>query len=148
MRRPAQACHRDGVEPQDPGEPMRALIDPSAVEAVVAAIRSLASMVAELPPKDAAPAAIVEDLAVIHTQSRNATTAMQRLVELAPQGNSSELEVLLHRLNNFFTGIASLATLCRDDVRGAPDLHARLVEVEQQARRAADSVRELARGHR
>lgn len=148
MRPQAQACHREAMEPQDPGEPMRAVIDPAAVEAVVAAIRSLASMVAELPPKDAAPAAIIEDLAVIHTQTHNATAAMQRLVELAPQGSTAELDVLLHRLNNFFTGIASLATLCRDDVRGAPDLYSRLVEVEQQARRAADSVRELARSQR
>jgi len=127
---------------------MRAVIDPAAVEAVVTAIRSLATMVAELPPKDAAPSAIVEDLAVIHTQTHNATAAMQRLVELAPQGSTAELDVLLHRLNNFFTGIASLATLCRNNVRGAPDLYSRLVEVEQQARRAADSVRELARSQR
>ncbi|MCC7111216.1 MAG: hypothetical protein IT382_18120, partial [Deltaproteobacteria bacterium] len=68
---------------------MRAVIDPAAVEAVVTAIRSLATMVAELPPKDAAPSAIVEDLAVIHTQTHNATAAMQRLVELAPQGSTA-----------------------------------------------------------
>ena len=119
-----------------------------ALASLATEIRALASMVAELPQPSVAPPAIVEDLTVIDSQARNALGALTRLQELAPHGASAELDTLLHRMNNFFTGIASLATLCRDDVRGAPALSARLVEVELQARRAANCVRELARTQR
>lgn len=123
------------------GNPMHA----DALVALATEIRVLGAMVDDLPAPSAGPPAIAEDLTVIALQARNALSALARLQELVPQGASAELDTLLHRMNNFFTGIASLATLCRDDVRGAPALSAKLVEVEQQARRAADCVRVLAR---
>lgn len=125
---------------------MSATPDPSALEALVAEVRELGTLVARLPDPRVAPPAITEDLVVIGTQARNAVDALPRIQELAPLGFGAELDVLLHRMNNFFTGIASLATLCRDDVLGAPALSASLVEVERKARSAADRVRELARG--
>lgn len=116
-----------------------------ALIALASEIRVLGAMVDDLPTPSVGPPAIAEDLTVIALQSRNSLAALARIQELVPQGASAELDTLLHRMNNFFTGIASLATLCRDDVRGAPVLSTKLVEVEQQARRAADCVRELAR---
>lgn len=115
------------------------------VASLAVEVRHLVQMVGALPPPAAAPPAIIEDLSVISTQAHNALGVVVRLEELAPYGAGPELDALLHRMNNCFTGIASLATLCRDDVRGAPALYSRLVDVEQQARRAADCVRELAR---
>lgn len=127
---------------------MNSTPDPNALAALLTEVRELGTLVARLPDPSVAPPAITEDLVVIGTQARNAVDALSRLQALAPLGFSAELDVLLHRMNNFFTGIASLATLCRDDVLGAPVLSASLVEVEQKARRAADRVRELARGQR
>ncbi|OGQ21992.1 MAG: hypothetical protein A2138_25860 [Deltaproteobacteria bacterium RBG_16_71_12] len=119
--------------------------DGGALLALVTEIRVLGAMIDGLPAPEVAPPAIAEDLTVIAMQTRNALATLERLQELVPRGPSAELDALLHRMNNHFTGVASLATLCRDDVRGAPDLSARLAEVEQQARRAADCVRALAR---
>ncbi len=127
---------------------MTATQEVEALASLATEIRALASTVAELPQPSVAPPAIVEDLTVIGSQARNALAALARLQELAPYGPAAELDTLLHRMNNFFTGIASLATLCRDDVLGAPALSALLVEVERQARRSADCVRELARTQR
>ncbi len=112
---------------------------------LVAEIVALGVLVEGLPLPAEAPPAIAEDMAVVRTQAHNAVAAIEHLNGLVARGSCGELDTLLHRLNNFFTGIASLATLCRDDVRGAPALSAQLVAVEAQARRAADRVRELAR---
>lgn len=113
--------------------------------ALVTEIETLGSLVDALPLPAEAPPAIAEDMAVVRTQAKNAVASIALLKGLIDRGSCGEIDTLLHRLNNYFTGIASLATLCRDDVRGAPALTAQLVEVEAQARRAADRVRELAR---
>lgn len=112
---------------------------------LVTAVRLLGALVDVLPAPNAGPPAIAEDLTVIAMQTRNALATLERLQDLVPRGPSAELDALLHQMNNHFTGIASLANLARDDVRGAPALSAQLAEVEQKARRAADGVRELAR---
>ncbi len=115
------------------------------VDALVAEIEALGALVDALPLPASAPTDIAEDMAVVRTQTQNAVASIERLRSLVERGSCGEVDTLLHKLNNYFTGIASLATLCRDDVRGAPALSAQLVAVEAQARRAADRVRELAR---